>query len=701
MQIVFDGPEQYQEFYQFNSDRGYNVGISSGQFAFQYLYKSSTLCPCETTGLQFAMPPLFVSSAEPAPGMSSITKIPFWISGTPGDTTLSQPSTKYIANDLFVVGKTTYTLASFFWTNNGVPAGFNINDFQRRTFEFTKVTPATPPLGITAPKAGCKCGKQMDIVISLDRSGSISYNQWLLEYQFVQNLIGAFTYGPLATNLGIGNWNSAQWKTLDITSGTSDTVVNSAVASMTCCPGASSTSCCCCGTPIGGGLWLGGSMLAKSTRGKAQKVLLLLTDGCQNHLWDDVNQVAIACACASEKACASNATCVGDITYYYNWVEQNLPGTRIIVIGVGSSTTICTDQLLLAAGGDPLNVYNPTDWNQLLTLVTTITATACTADNTLCPGCCGICTCGQCIPTPQCENPDKCNTGVLDTGSGCCTSQPVVCAQQPCMYPYCSPTQGCMYDDIACPPDETCTQYRCNNSYTCEGQKRYNLDGSDPCPNVVIYKCVNNSQCDDKTACTTDVCLNPATANSQCQNTPVVCPKDDACTTYICKPSSGCVPSVRKCDDHNNCTKDTCDTTKGCQFTTVPCPVPKDPCRVTQCDPIDGCTILPRDCTKEGFVAVNCTVPACNATCYNQYICAAPPPHGSETFPTTVVLVSTLTSAALAGIVIAAVLVAAGLGGGAAVAIAQVAAGGGAVVTASNPLYAGAGLGGNNPLNQG
>jgi hypothetical protein len=705
-QIIFQGNEGYTETYQFNNNRGYKTDDTTGQFAYQYLYKQSTSCPCETTGLQFAMPPLFPAAAEPQPGQSAISGIPYWINPAVGDKSLVNfvgTPTKYTANDQFVIAATkqTYTLTSFFWTSNGVPAGFNINDFQRRTFALQNVVALTPgKTGIVVPSSGCKCGKQMDIVLSLDRSGSISYNQWLLEYQFVQNLITAFTYGPLATNLGIGNWNAKQWITLGITSGTSDSVVNSAVGSMTCCPGASSTSCCCCGTPIGGGLWLGGSMLSESTRGKSSKVLIVLTDGCQNHLWDDTSQTAIQCACASEKACSTNATCVGDITKYYNWVQDNIPGTRIIVVGVGGADTICKDQLLLAAGGDPTNVYNPTDWSQLLTLVQSISATACTADNALCPGCCGICTCGQCIPPTECKSPDACNTGVLDN-TGCCTAQPITCDQKPCQYQYCDSTKGCLWDPIECPPDETCTTYVCNNSFVCEGQKKTNPDGSDipACTTVVVYKCVNDSQCDDKSSCTKDTC-----ENHSCKNTQIVCNPDDKCNSYVCKPSEGCVVTTLKCNDGNNCTVDTCDPLKGCVFTDVSakCPPPKTSCETVICDKIDGCTTLPLDCTKKGYVAVNCTVPACNEStgCYNQYICAAPPPTSSETFPETVVLVSTLTTAAVAGIVIAAVLLAAGLGGGAAVAIAQVAAGGGAVVTASNPLYAGAGMSGDNPLNQ-
>jgi hypothetical protein len=257
-----------------------------------------------------------------------------------------------------------------------------------------------------------------------------------------------------------------------------------------------------------------------------------------------------------------------------------------------------------------------------------------------------------------------------------------------------------LYDPIECPPEETCTKYSCNNSFVCEASKKYNTDGTEipACTTVVVYKCVNDSQCDDRDTCTKDTC-----ENHDCVNVYQPCQADDECTSWTCFPKQGCVKSEKPCADNDVCTTDTCDPKKpgGCVFTPITCDDPKDSCKYVICDKNAGCTVLPRDCSKEGYKAENCTVPACNETCYNQYICAAPPPTSTETFPEVVVLTAALTSAAVAGIVIAAVLLAAGLGGGAAVAIAQVAAGGGAVVTASNPLYAGSGIGGDNPLNQG
>jgi len=418
-------------------------------------------------------------------------------------------------------------------------------------------------------------------------------------------------------------------------------------------------------------------------------------------LWDDVTQTATACGCATEKICDSNATCIADITTYYQWCENNVPGTKVIVVGVGTSATICSDQLLVAAGGDPTNVYNPSNWNQLQSLVQTITATACTADDTPCPDCCGLCTCGQCIPPPACQNASLCSLGVLDPSTSCCTTQTVTCPAPPCMTGKCFDTTGCQYSPMTCPPDQpqNCIHYECDNSTVCT----QTLYSSSQCIGQTVPPCnvSDPNACNDNSACTQDSC-DPTTG---CQNIAISCEADTACISWRCQPSNnvGCINTTKNCDDGNACTMDTCDSIKGCLHVNITCPNPSNPCLISVCDPQTGCGNATLDCTTRGYKAINCTVPACNASsgCYNKYICAAPPPTSSETnFPTTVVLASALTTAAVAGIIIACVIIAGVVGGGAAVAIAQVAVGGGAVVTASNPLYAGAGTSCDNPLNQ-
>jgi hypothetical protein len=118
------------------------------------------------------------------------------------------------------------------------------------------------------------------------------------------------------------------------------------------------------------------------------------------------------------------------------------------------------------------------------------------------------------------------------------------------------------------------------------------------------------------------------------------------------------------------------------------------------CDREIGCFEAPNPCTN--YTAYNCTVPACNTTCYNKYICETPPITSTEGVPpTTIIVAATLGTAAVAGIVIAGVAAAVALGGGAAFAIAQASAAGTVAMTASNPIFKPPGTDGDNPLHKG
>jgi len=136
-------------------------------------------------------------------------------------------------------------------------------------------------------------------------------------------------------------------------------------------------------------------------------------------------------------------------------------------------------------------------------------------------------------------------------------------------------------------------------------------------------------------------------------------------------------------------------------FTPTPeCPAPTDTCKRSLCHKDKGCIEVPINCTERGYVisVENCTVPACNKTCYNLYVCFVPPPTGIEEFPTTVVLISALSTAAVVGIVVAAAVLVVGLGGAAGVAIAGAAGAGGVALVAQNPIYAPSGASGTNAL---
>jgi len=505
--------------------------------------------------------------------------------------------------------------------------------------------------------------------------------------------------------LGIVNWNANQWDTISLPAGYSKAAVDSAVANMKCCtPPPSGSSCCCCGTPIGGGIWAGGNMLTLG-RPKATKVLVLLTDGCQNHLWDPTaNPPATSCGCTSEKACATNLVCTGDITKWATWVNTNVPGTKTIVVGVGDNTTICPDQLLTAAGGDPTAVYNPTSWSQLNAIVQTISATACTANAVACINCCGLCTCGVCIPAPRCKDTDKCNIGVFDNSTQCCRTDPVPCKPGPCQIASCNAVSGCVLTNITCIASKNnCSQWICNST-TVVCQQVPIQPPPAGCSNVIIPECVNSTDCDAGDPCLVYSCVN-TTGNFKCSNKPKVCGVSDKCTTRACKPGFGCFSSTKTCTDANNCTTDSCVPTIGCVFTPIPpCKKPTDTCKESICDKVQGCIEVPFNCTKLGYVpnTVNCTVPACNKTCFNQYVCATAPPTSAETFPQqTIIISAALGTAAIVGIVIGAAVLVAGVGTAAGVAIAGAAGAGGVALVSANPIYAPSGASGTNALFKG
>jgi hypothetical protein len=608
-----------------------------------------------------------------------------------------------------------FVISKGFWLDSTKkPAGFMLTDPNdiERTFTITTITDAkTGTLALSPPTINCPCNKLVDVAISLDRSGSISVDQWKLEYQFVSKLADSVVYGPNGANFGLGNWNAQHWRTIDLPSGTSKTNVLSAVNNMKCCDTSATggQSCCCCGTPIGGGLYLGGKMLMEG-RPKATKVLILLTDGCQNHLWyDKPTEHAVSCGCTNEVICAQNATCAGDITKWYQVVTtQMVPGTKVIVVGVGDATTICRDQLVIAAGNDELNVYNPTNWAELQTIVQTISATACSLTATPCNGCCGLCTCGLCIPAPKCFNMDQCSIGVVDNSTQCCRTDKKVCPSIPCFTNPCDPTLGCTPTALQCKANETCSYWYCNStSITCTQAKK--PDNEIPiislCKDVVIDQCLNDSDCNQGDPCKNYVCVKPAVDTpATCKIIPITCPPSDNCTTRVCRPGLGCVNTTKSCNDRDNCTVDSCDPNVlgGCVFKSVAldCPIPEDSCKKSICHRDKGCIEVPVNCSERGYFAsvANCTVPACNKTCFDQYVCIVPPPTGVESFPTTVVLASALGTAAIIGIVIAAAVLVVGLGGAAGVAIAGAAGAGGVALVAQNPIYAPSGASGTNAL---
>lgn len=157
------------------------------------------------------------------------------------------------------------------------------------------------------------------------------------------------------------------------------------------------------------------------------------------------------------------------------------------------------------------------------------------------------------------------------------------------------------------------------------------------CDNTPIDGCCKvDSDCDDGTACTLDIC-DPETG--ECANVVGDCIPDDAapCLLYVCEPGVGCVEYDKKCDDGDPCTLDDhCDAATGecayappvscgvceevdpanCECVALDCDDGSE-CSNDSCDPESGCV---HEAAFPGECMVNhqcddgnaCTVDSCS-----------------------------------------------------------------------------------------
>ncbi|HVN86160.1 MAG TPA: hypothetical protein VMW17_15075 [Candidatus Binatia bacterium] len=179
-------------------------------------------------------------------------------------------------------------------------------------------------------------------------------------------------------------------------------------------------------------------------------------------------------------------------------------------------------------------------------------------------------------------------------------------------------------------------------------------------------QCVIRPKVCPDTQCTQGVC---SPYSGKCLDIPLsgsACDDGNACTTGdICK-RGRCVGSRISCDDHNDCTKDSCNRTLGCQNIQIPgcsqCPngpadcqdgnlcngveqcvsgqcvpgtpptcVSTNPCLTASCDPASGCTLTPNtDPCDDGNP---CTTPD---VCGNGVCQPGPPPSCDDDNPCTV-----------------------------------------------------------------
>jgi hypothetical protein len=250
-----------------------------------------------------------------------------------------------------------------------------------------------------------------------------------------------------------------------------------------------------------------------------------------------------------------------------------------------------------------------------------------------------------------------------------------------------NPTNGCLNTTVNCDDGSACTVDTCDAATGCNNAVK-NCDDNDKCTTETCDKvkgCVyTKTDCDDKNECTVDTCDKV----KGCIHTPKVCADDDACTDDTCdsKKAGGCVFTpidiTKKCNDGSECTTDTCDKVKGCQNTPLNCTkILGDAAAATTLAPADNSTKIADPCItnyKCDVVRGCLSEQQCNTTVETHPPCSFDSCGGDEAkcqkvdnkvdacAIAAVTVGTALGVAAIAGIIIAAVLVT-GAGAGAAI----------------------------------
>ncbi len=230
-----------------------------------------------------------------------------------------------------------------------------------------------------------------------------------------------------------------------------------------------------------------------------------------------------------------------------------------------------------------------------------------------------------CDDNSFCNGEERCSLT-----DGCYRLDPPICDDElDCTEDSCDDNAGdCVFtpDDEACDNGDPCSTSTCDVSTGCvdEFEADDTVCDVDPqlvesCQNgICVPDCIQNEDCDDEAACTTDTCdaqghcqyeLDDAACNDgvafcdpiyTCEpflgcvaGDPPDCRDDFACTIDSCDTTEqACMhtPDDDACNDFNACTTDTCSATEGCVTTPVPDDTPCSTgyvCRNGECVPPD------------------------------------------------------------------------------------------------------------------
>ena len=159
----------------------------------------------------------------------------------------------------------------------------------------------------------------------------------------------------------------------------------------------------------------------------------------------------------------------------------------------------------------------------------------------------------------------------------------------------------------------------CDDGNQCNGLEY--CDGDTGCaPGTPIV-------CDDHDDCTVDSCDPTVFEGDPCVFNPIDCDDHNACTDSSCVPGQGCVVSDNsaRCNDGDACTSDACDPATGeCVLTPVDCD-DRNACTSDTCDPVSGCRHEPFSCDDGNSCTADSCLPSAGCIHVSNETCGANP----------------------------------------------------------------------------
>lgn len=446
-------------------------------------------------------------------------------------------------------------------------------------FQTTIPTGAFDSSGWACPAPSC--GRIMDIVFVVDKSGSICGGstcttinghtnctpEWSDEIKFVKSIASSYTVGPLQCTVGAAFFSDSYQLVSSLTASLPNFLTSVSVA----CGGGS--TCIGCGlheaeviynSPVGGR----GSL-------NPSRMVILITDGDNN-------------------------------VDTYSWLTEsntlkNTYHALIITIGVGPSINPTLLQQVASSVPGVTTFLTVANFASLHNVINQLVMETCQQlPIQSCSGCQGYCSCDQQCICPQCPNNlGKCINVACNPTSKACIQSTVNCDDgNACTADSCNPSTGCVHVDTSanCNLGDACMSYGCNTGSGCYSNAVVCTSDAchiPQCSHVTgCYTTVKS--CDDGNSCTNDYC----NAVTGCYSIPINCTDGNACTTQTCV-SGTCPHTAINCNDGNPCTFDSCNSKTGCIHI------------VNTCDDGDQCTV---DACNGGTCS-HTPIPFCADTC--------------------------------------------------------------------------------------